>query len=253
MIILWLYAAIMLVALLWVSVDGAASGAFEILRSNNRESARQMGVYSEFLRYSLGRLALLTTLVALSCVAACVAFVRNPLGYGTATSGTLLFAMLTGSLLLLALPRLADCVRFFRFLYASTTQLAELVAVAESESEIRRRWDAAEYETSRGWTAWRPSIEEYENNPLWSDEMDPDIYVRRENGLSVCISFHFGSFFGYFLSWKLPNDVEPGDYLPFSGLGGCRFLVKRIYKIVGRDGWSLVNAKLDLDGVDTAA
>jgi hypothetical protein len=84
---LCLYILVIFAALIWVGVDKDAIGAFEFLSRTDHANARDMGIYSEFVRYSLGRLAFLTILVTLNVVVAFLMFAKNPFEFGTVNSG----------------------------------------------------------------------------------------------------------------------------------------------------------------------
>lgn len=245
---LWFYVLVILIALIWAGVDKHAPGTFEFLRRNNRASARQMGMYLEFTRYSLGRLAFLTTLVTLNIAVTFWMFAKNPFGSGQATRWTMLAAMLAGSLGMLALPSLAARFRFLQLLYSKTAQLTGLVAIAKSESDVGNNFDVAAYDTLSGWTAWHPKQQEFQGNTLWSG-MIPAIYLRQGIQPVVVIPIDFK----YFLAWKFPYEVRPGEWLPFSGPGQTKFLVKTIHNIPGRRGWSVVRTEMNELDVELAA
>jgi hypothetical protein len=236
MSLLWLYILVFLGALIWLGVDKNATGAFEFVRRNLHTTARDMGMYSEWVRYSLGRLVFLTILVILNVTLSAWTFATNPLDFGLAPRGTMLAAMLAGSLALVALPFLAARLRFLQFVYSKTAQLAELVAVANSGSEVQHHLDVAKYETRCGWTAWHPKQQDFERNPLWS-EMVPVIFLLQGIRPSVVVPIDFT----YFLAWNLPGEVQPGEPLPCWG----NFLVETVHKIPWRSGWSVVCAEMD--------
>lgn len=240
MILFWLDGLVFLAALLWVAVDKYSTGSFEFFSKIRHECARDMGMYPEWLRYTLGRLALLSLLMAISAFAAVRVFASNPLELNLSGQWLLLSSMLVGTALLLALPFLADRMRFIRMLYTKTTALTNQFSLADWQPEIQNNWDNTGYATSQSWTAWHPRVNELEHDPVWS-VLVPVIYLHLGVQPSIVVTFNWE----YFLAWKWPGETRINAPLPFTGPGNTRFFIKSERQLPGRAGWSIIHAEME--------
>jgi hypothetical protein len=234
---LWLYVLVIFAALIWVGVDRDAIEAFEFLSRNSHANARCMGIYSEFVRYSLGRLAFLTIIVTLNVVVAFLMFAKNPLNFEPSIRGTVLGTMLAGSLVLFAMPHLSVYLRLKHFLYFKAAELRNLVSIVSSKEMVRQQLKPSDiFDGQDGWTAWHPSEEAWKENPLWAG-LVPLVYLHQDAEPSLIVPVD-GE---YFLAWKLPcGSVTPGNLMPVLP----HYCVKAVHNLRGREGWSVVQAEL---------
>jgi hypothetical protein len=236
---LCLYILVIFAALIWVGVDRNAIGPFEFLSRNNHATARDMGIYSEWVRHSLGRLAFLTIIVTLNVVVAFLMFAKNPLNFGQSIRGTVLGTMLVGSLLLFAMPRLSVYLRLKKFLYFKAAELTNLVSIVSSKEGVRQHLKPSELDLFHGhdgWTAWHPSEEAWNENPLWAG-LVPLVYLHQDAEPSLIVTVDGV----LFLAWNLPcGSVTPGKLMPICPLRS----VKAVHNLRGRVGWSVVQAEL---------
>jgi hypothetical protein len=239
----WLYGFIFVAAIIWVTLDKYAPGAFEFFYSSTHECARAMGMYGEWIRYSLGRLAFLSILVAMSLMATHLAFYSNPLELRPLSRWVLLSVMLTGSLLLIALPQLASRLRFIKLIYTKSAMFSELSTQIFDDTEFKKSWELADYATEHQWTAWHPKMEDvenYERDPRWKD-MVPVIYLRQGKQQSLVATTDFE----YFLAWNWLREVDVAEALPFTGPGDTRFFLRSIRQLPGRPGWTVIHAEME--------
>lgn len=248
MTFLSLYAFAILGALLWVFMDRDAAEAFQFLRSTTRATARDMGLYRQFARDNLLRLALLTILASVGVATALAMFANNPFNLEHVSRGILLAIMLAGAIALFRLPFLFGYLRFQRFVYSKTASLADLLRVAESATEIHRHLDDAGYATQGGWTAWHPNQHDFDHNSLWSGIV-PVAYLRQGSRPSVVVPVDFCRF----LAWNFPADLKVGEELPFTGPGDTRFFATAMRKLRGRFGWSIIYADMEVDEAELVA
>ena len=246
MLILGLYVLVILVALSWVALDNNATSAFEIFNRHLHPTARQMGMYWEWAFGSLARVIFLATLVMLGIVASTWMQQQNPWGFGWIVRNTIFGFMLCSSLALFAMPRLSVHLRLKRFLYFKAAELAELVSIISSEEGVRQHLEPAEldvFDGVDGWTAWHPCEDEWNEDPIWVG-LTPVIYLHQNAGPSLIVPVDFE----HFLAWQLPaGSVAPGNLMPICP----HFSVKMVYDLRGRDGWSVVQADMELE--DAAA
>lgn len=243
-----LYSLAFLIALLWAWTDRDAAEAFDFLRRTTRQTARDMGLYQQFARDNLLRLALLTILASVCVVTALAMFVNNPFNLEQLIRGGVLTAMLAGAIAIFRLPHLLAFLRFQRFVYSKTARLADLLRVTESETEIHRQLVDAGYATQGGWTAWHPNQHDFDHNSLWRG-LVPVAYLWRGSRPSVVVPVDYRCF----LAWNLPADLKAGEELPFTGPGDTRFFVTAMRKLVGRFGWSIIYADMEVDEAELAA
>jgi hypothetical protein len=240
MILFWLYGSVFIAALLWVAVDRYSTGTFEFFSKNLHECARAMGMYSKWVRHTLGRLALLSLLIAISVVTAVRVFAVNPLELSLSGQWLLLASMLVGTVILVPLPQIADRLRFLRMIYSKTAALTNQFSLGNWQPEMQDQWDNADYETSQSWTAWHPRLEDFEHDHVWSD-LVPVIYLQQGTEESIVVPSNWE----YFLAWKWPGDTRINAPLPFTGPGNTRFFMKSLRQIPGRPGWLLVRAEME--------
>lgn len=204
--------------------------AFEFLRETNRQTARDMGLYQQFARDNLLRLALLMILASVCVVTALAMLVNNPFNLEQFSRGGVLTAMMSFSIVLAGLPRIylhfCDCPRF---VYSKTAHFSDLLRVAESETETQRQLVDAGYATQGGWTAWHPNQHDFDHNSLWCG-LVPVAYLWRGGHPSVVVPVDYRCF----LAWNLPADVKIGKELPFTGPCDSKFFVTAMRKLVGR-------------------
>lgn len=249
MIFFWLYLAAFVAAIIWVTLDKYASGTFEIFSKNLHQCARAMGKYSEWLRYCLGRGALLLTLVVISISATLGTFFTNPMELGVSGQWMLLAAMLAGTALLIALPRITDRLRLMNLIYWATSAVSTQFSLSNWQSAIQETWDIADYETSQNWCAWHPRQEEFDSVTIWR-YLVPVIYLKQDEQPSLVVPYMWE----YFLAWNWPGEVRVEEPLPFTGPGDARFLVKSSRQLPRRPGWTVIHAEMeDFEGVQIAA
>jgi len=242
MLILGLYLIIILIALSWVALDGNATSAFEIFNRNLHPTARQMGMYWEWAFGSLLRVIFLATLVMFGIVASTWMQQENSWGFGWNAKSIVFSFMLISSLALFALPHLSVHFRLKRFLYFKAEELTNLVSIVSSKEGIRQHLEPAEFDSFHGedgWTAWHPSEEGWNENPLW-EGLVPVVYMHQEAEPSLIVPVDWE----YFLVWKLPSgSITPGNLMPICP---C-FTVKAVHNLRGREGWSVVQADMEVD------
>lgn len=237
-----LFILTILVALCWVSWDNNAIAAYEVLKKNLHSTARDMGMYREWLLQSTLRLALLLTLVAMGIVAAFSVLQHNPWSFGVRGKATLFATMLACSLALFAMPHLSAKLRLKSFLYFKATELEELVSIVSSNEGIRKNLEPAEmdaFDGTNGWSAWHPLDERWSEGPIW-EGLVPLIYLHQDTETSFIIPVDFE----HFLAWKLPEgSVTPGSLMPIRP--NCS--VMTVSELRGRKGWSVVQADIDIE------
>ena len=248
MFYLSLYSLAFLIALVWAWTDRDAPEAFNFLRRTARQTARDMGLYQQYARDNLLRLALLTILESVCVVTALAMFVNNPFNLERLSRGGVLTAMFAFSIVLSGLPRLFAFLRFQRFVSSKTAHLADLLRVIKSETELQSHLVDAGYATQGGWTAWHPNQHDFDHNSLWCG-LVPVAYLWRGDRPSVVVPVDFRCF----LAWSFPADLKAGEELPFTGPGDTRYFVTRMRKVVGRSGWSIIYADMELDEAELAA
>lgn len=242
MLIPGLYLLSILVALSWVALDSKAIAAFEMLKKRLHCTARDMGMYREWLFQSLLRAALLLTLVVAGIVVASSILQQNPWGLGWVGRFSLFAVMLTCSLALLTLPYLSAYLRLKWFLYFKAAELMRLVSIVSSTEGVRQHLEPADFDVFDGidgWTAWHPRKEGWNEEPLWSG-LTPVVYLHQDTEISFIVPVDFE----HFLAWKLPSgSVTPGNLMPI----GPRCSTKAVSDLRGREGWSVVHADIDID------
>ncbi len=243
----WLYFAVLAFACLWVTVDKDARGAFECLSKMLHSTARSMGIYGQFLCYSAGRLLVLLTLVLLAVSAAFGVLHHNPLGLSPNGRGLIFVGMILGAAAITVLPWLASRLRFARLLRSVAAEFEDMVVSLPLGQERSSHWDVAQYDTTNGWTAWHPKQATFERDGVWS-AIVPLFFVGSGTQPSVMYPIDFE----YFLAWRLPNDLKPGDTMPFFAWK-TDFLVKSVTPLRGRPGWSVVRADMELEDIDELA
>jgi hypothetical protein len=114
------------------------------------------------------------------------------------------------------------------------TPVANQLAVATDISAIL---DKAAYRVDPLWSAWHPrSVDD------WS-RVVPVVYVHAPPATSVIFPVDWG----YFLAWKLGDQLPPvGAALPFNGPGTTTFVLRSVGPLHGLPDWSLFYAELDL-------
>lgn len=244
---LWIYLVGLVGAVIWVTLDKNASGTFEIFSANLHQCARAMGMYWEWVRYSFGRLVFLSFLVILSLGSTGHVFQNNPIDLEESSKWLLLAVMLTGTLLVIASPPLADRLRFIKLIYVKVRHFSD-VGLADLSSDSAPL-EPADYATESSWSAWHPILEDYEQDPVWRD-MAPVLYLCKSAQTSLVVTIDFE----YFLACNWPGEVHAKEPLPFTGPGDTRFIVESIRQLPCRPGWTIIHAEMEeFEGVPIAA
>jgi len=242
MLALILYLLVTLIPLAWLAIDNNAIAAFEIFKKHLHRTARDMGMYWEWLVQQLLRASLLISCVILGIVAATWMLRQNPWELGWLERTSLFAAMLIGSLALFAMPHLSANLRLKSFLYFKSAELMTLVSSVSSKEGIRQHLEPAKLDMFNGvdgWTAWHPLEEGWNGEPLWAG-LTPVIYLHQDKETSLIVTVDFE----HFLAWKLPRgSVTPGHPMPICP----RCSVKTVSDLRGREGWSVVHADLDIE------
>jgi hypothetical protein len=168
MVILGLYIFVIFIALIWVSSDSDSMSAFEFFRKDLHTTAREMGVYREWLVHSLVRFVVLLILVLVNIAVASSVLKENPWDLVQPTRTAVFGVMIGGALALFSLPCIFTRLRFVLYLYWKSAELSALISIIGSASEVRRRLEPAKYDTTDGWTAWHPTRNEWQENKLWA-------------------------------------------------------------------------------------
>ncbi len=241
MLCLGLYLIVTLIALSWVMLDHNARAAFEVFEWSLHSTAREMGMYREWLLQSLIRAVLLISFVIIGIVAATWMLLQNPWNLEWLGRASLFAAMITFSIATLVMPHLSAHVRLWRFLNFKATELSDLVSVLSTNEGVYCSLEPAEqgvFDGADGWTAWHPRAEEWKENPLWSG-LVPVVYLYQSTATSLIVPVDFE----HFLAWKLPDGgIMPGKLMPF--WPSC--LVKAVRRLRGCEGWSIVHAELQI-------
>lgn len=243
MLVLYSYSLVLCSAAAWSLLDRDSNAAYEFLRSRSHATARDMGLYSEWLKYSLTRFSLLAVHVAVALAAAISMSTQNQFELRTPAQIGASCALVAGALLLFTLPDIAARIRFARFLNKTAGQLAASLINAACEGGQREDLEPARYDAQEGWSAWHPKDEYWKSDRLWSVVV-PVVYLRCAAGGSLALPIDWV----HFLFWKRPIEIERGEYLPFRGPGGTSFRVERIHGVIGRPEWSVVQA--DMSDID---
>lgn len=242
MLMAGLYLLTILAALCWVSLDNNSIAAYEVLKKNPHTTARDMGMYWEWLLQSVLRSALLLTLVVIGIVATFSVLQHNPWGFGWVGKASAFAIMLTCSLALFAMPYFSAKLRLRTFLYHKATELEKLVSIVSSDRGIRQNFEPAEmdaFDGADGWSAWHPRIEGWSEEPIWAG-LVPLIYLHQDTETSFIIPVDFE----HFLAWKLPEgSVTPGNLMPIRP--NCS--VMTVNELSGLKGWSVVQADIDIE------
>ena len=242
MLILGLYVLIVLILLSWVAMDNNAIAAFEILKRNIHRTARDMGMYRQWLLYSLPRAALLISLVIAGFVVATWILRQNPFGLGWAGRGAVFAVMFVCTIAMLAVPHLWLYFHRKRFLYCKAGELMKLVSIVSSNEGVRQHLEQAEadvFDGVDGWTAWHPRNQWWNEEPLWTG-LVPVVYLHESSETSLIVPVDFETL----LAWKLPdNRIAPASLMPVLP----HLWVNTVSSLRGREGWSIVRAEIDLD------
>ena len=151
--------------------------------------------------------------------------------------------MLSGSLLLFAMPRLSVYLHLKYFLYFKAAELTNLVSIVSSKERVHQHLKPSNrdiFHGHDGWTAWHPSEEAWNENPLWAG-LIPVVYLRQDVEPSLIFPVVDCK---HFLAWQLPcGSVTPGNLMPICP----RCSVKAVHNLRGREGWSVVRADMDVE------
>ena len=241
-----LYLLATLIALAWIAVDDNAVAAFEVFKRRLHSTARDMGIYREWLAPQLMRATLLTSCVSIGVVAATSMRFHNPWDLGWLGRTSLFGIMLGFSITLLAMPHLSTHLRLKQFLNCKATELSQLVPEVSTVDGIRQYLEPAELDTfdgEDGWTAWHPCRETWDKDPFW-EGLTPVVYLYQYPAASLIVPVDFE----HFLAWRLPaGSVTPGECMPI----WPRFSVRTVSCLPGCEGWSIIRANMEPD--DAAA
>lgn len=228
-------------ALTWCVRDANAAGCFEVLRPQLHATARDMGAYREWLRYSLPRLIALLTFVVLSGLFASWFLLVNPLGLEALSLRAFSAVMLAGAIGLLSLPHLTAGLRFRKFLCRKAAEFSNLSALRSSDEQFALNFEPANYRTEHGWTAWHPTSSQWEHDPIWTDVV-PVVYLRRQPEFSFAIPVDWS----HVLAWNLPtSSLIPGQPLPMLGSHASGFTIQSAHVLRNQPNWSAIRVDLE--------
>lgn len=232
-----------LLALIWIAWDAETIYVLDVFGRNLHYVWSESGRRWRYLFTYGWRLGVACSLVLVNGVLSCQFYRDNPFQLGASMHFIALAVMLFGSFAAIPWIYIANGLRCQGRIRRTALQLSDFVERISADPGLAQTMERAEYATEPPWTAWHPTMEDWQSDEgrhLWSNVL-PVVYVRTDSVRSALFPVDWEAF----LAWNASADLgRINSVLPVHGPGDSSFSVRSVQQLRGCPNWSLVRVEM---------